>query len=70
MSHSSIATLVKMANQIGQFFSAQKNGDQIADAANHLRANIADYVARGGKGLNPTALEAVKRISPQIAAAK
>jgi formate dehydrogenase subunit delta len=78
MSHSSIATLVKMANQIGQFYSAQKNSDQIADAANHfkrfwaprMRANIADYVARGGKSLNPTALEAVKRISPQIAAAE
>ena len=78
MSHSSIATLVKMANQVGQFFSAQKNGDQIADAANHfkrfwaprMRANIVDYVARGGKDLNPTALGAVKRISPQNAAAE
>ena len=78
MLHSSIATLVKMANQIGQFFSAQHNSDQIAEAADHfkrfwaprMRANIADYVARGGKDLNPTALGAVKRISPQTAAAE
>jgi formate dehydrogenase subunit delta len=78
MSHSSIDTLVKMANQIGQFFSVQKSGDQISDAADHfkrfwaprMRASIADYVARGGKDLNPTALGAVKRISSQNAAAE
>ncbi len=78
MSHRSIDTLVKMANQIGQFFSGQKSRDQIADAADHLkrfwaprmRANIVDYVARGGEDLNPTALGAVKRISPQNAAAE
>jgi len=78
MSHSSIDTLVKMANQIGQFFSAQRSGDQIADAADHLkrfwpsrmRARIVDYVARGGSGLNATALGAVKRLSPQNAAAE
>jgi formate dehydrogenase subunit delta len=78
MSHRSIDTLVKMANQIGQFFSAQKNCDQIAEAADHLarfwaprmRENIADYVARGGKGLNPTALGAVRRISSSNAAAE
>ncbi len=78
MSHSSIDTLVKMANQIGQFFSAQKNSDQVAGAAEHLkqfwaprmRAAIADYVARGGKDLNPTALGAVRRISSQNAPAE
>ena len=78
MSHSSIDTLVKMANQIGQFFSVQRSRDQIADAADHLRrfwpprmrARIVDYVAMGGKDLNPTALGAVKRISPQNAVAE
>ena len=78
MSHRSIDTLVKMANQIGQFFSVQRSRDQIADAADHLRrfwpprmrARIVDYVAMGGKDLNPTALGAVKRISPQNAAAE
>jgi formate dehydrogenase subunit delta len=78
MSHSSTDTLVKMANQIGQFFSVQKSGDQIAETADHLkrfwaprmRARIADYVARGGKGLNPTALGAVQRITSQTAAAE
>jgi formate dehydrogenase subunit delta len=71
MSHDTLDTLVKMANQIGQFFSAQKHQDQAAGAAEHLRkfwdprmrASIVDYVAKGGEGLNPTALEAVKRIS-------
>jgi len=78
MSHSSIDTLVKMANQICQFFSAQKSGDQIAAAterltrfwAPRLRASIADSVARGGEDLNPTALGAVERISSQNAAAE
>jgi len=78
MSHRSIDTLVKMANQIGQFFSVQKNCDQIAEAANYLerfwaprmRENIADYVARGGRDLNPTALGAVRRISSLNAAAE
>jgi formate dehydrogenase subunit delta len=78
MSHSSVDTLVKMANQIGQFFSAQKHCDQVAAAADHLkrfwaprmRASIVDYVAMGGKDLNPTALVAVKRISSQNAAAE
>ena len=78
MSNSSIDTLVKMANQIGQFFSAQKSGDQIAGAADHLerfwdprmRANIVDYVAKGGNGLNPTALAAVRRIAPEHVIAK
>lgn len=73
MSNSTIDTLVKMANQIGQFFSVQRSGDQIAGAADHLerfwdprmRANIVDYVAKGGNGLNPTALAAVRRISGQ-----
>jgi formate dehydrogenase subunit delta len=73
MSHSSTDTLVKMANQIGQFFAAQKSGDRAAGVADHLkrfwdprmRESIVDYVAKGGDGLNPTALEAVKRISQQ-----
>ena len=71
MSHNTVDTLVKMANQIGQFFSAQKTGDQAASAADHLRkfwdprmrAGIIDYVAQGGQGLNPVALEAVKRLT-------
>jgi formate dehydrogenase subunit delta len=78
MSDSSIDTLVKMANQIGQFFSAQKSGDEIAEAADHLkrfwgpgmRTRIVDYVARGGNGLNPTALAAVRRIAPEDVIAK
>ncbi len=73
MSHSSVDTLVKMANQIGQFFAAQRSINQAAGAADHLerfwdprmRAKIVDHVAKGGDGLNPTALEAVKRISQQ-----
>ena len=71
MSHNTVDTLVKMANQIGQFFSAQKHQDQAGGAADHLRKfwdprmrlSIVDYVAKGGNGLNPVALEAVKRIS-------
>ncbi|HMK89779.1 MAG TPA: formate dehydrogenase subunit delta [Methylocystis sp.] len=69
-SHSTVDTLVKMANQIGDFFNAQR-GDQVAGVAEHItkfwdprmRAGIIDYVRQGGEGLSPLALEAVKRIA-------
>jgi len=70
-SHSTTDTLVKMANQIGDFFSAQRSIDQAAGAAEHLkkfwdprmRTKIIEHLAHGGEGLNPTALEAVKRLA-------
>ena len=70
MSHNSVDKLVKMANQIASFFSAQKSGDPVAGMVEHLmkfweprmRAAIIEHVAHGGAGLDPFALEAVKRL--------
>jgi len=71
MSHSSVDKLVQMANQIAKFFSAQKV-ESAADMADHLlkfwtprmRATIVDHVDQGGAGLDPIAVEAVKRLAP------
>ncbi len=70
MSHNSVDKLVKMANQIASFFCAQKSGDPVAGMAEHLtkfweprmRAEIIDHVAHGGAGLEPFAIEAIKRL--------
>ncbi len=61
MSHNKVDKLVKMANQIGTFFAAQKNIDQAALTAEHLskfwdprmRDTIIDHVAHGGAVSRP-----------------
>ncbi|BDV33376.1 hypothetical protein SS37A_09050 [Methylocystis iwaonis] len=67
MSHDSVEKLVKMANQIGSFFGAQKIGAAAGMAehlrkfwAPHMRATISEHVSHGGAGLEPIAIEAVK----------
>lgn len=67
MSHDSVEKLVKMANQIGAFFGAQKIGAAAGMAehlrkfwAPHMRATISEHVSHGGAGLEPIAIEAVK----------
>jgi formate dehydrogenase subunit delta len=70
MSASSSETLVRMANQIADFFKIQPEADAVAGAANHIRmfwdprmrAKIAEHLAHGGEGLNPIALKAVQRV--------
>lgn len=67
--------LVMMANQIGKFFAAQKNADQPAMVADHIRKfwdprmrrQIAAHVAAGGAGLEPMVLEALKQLPPVTA---
>lgn len=71
MSHNPVDKLVKMANQIGKFFIAQRAHESAASMADHLkkfwdptmREKIIDHVAHGGAGLDPIAIEAVKRLS-------
>jgi formate dehydrogenase subunit delta len=71
MSHNSVDKLVKMANQIGKFFSAQKHSDAAAGTAEHLkkfwdprmRTAITDHVNQGGGGLDPVPLAAVKSLA-------
>jgi formate dehydrogenase subunit delta len=71
MSHSSAEKLVKMANQIGQFFAAQRHSDAVKGTAEHLRKfwdprmreKIIAHVTHGGAGLDPIPLEAVKTLA-------
>ncbi len=67
MSHDSVEKLVKMANQIGAFFGAQKIGAAAGMAehlrkfwAPHMRESISEHVKHGGAGLEPIAIEAIK----------
>lgn len=67
MSHDSVEKLVKMANQIGSFFGAQKIGAASGMAehlrkfwAPHMRESICEHVKHGGAGLEPIAIEAIK----------
>ena len=63
--------LVRMANQIGQFFKSQPHDEALAGIADHLRSfwtpkmrrQIADHAAAGGAGLDPLTLEAVRRLA-------
>lgn len=63
--------LVRMANQIAAFFKAQGSSAP-AEVADHLekfwdprmRRGILAHVASGGEGLDPVALEAVRRLPP------
>ncbi len=60
-----------MANQIAGFFAAYPRPQAVEGVANHLqrfwekrmRQQLADYIAKGGVGLDELVLEAVKRQS-------
>ena len=62
--------MVTMANQIATFFKTQPGEDQAERIAGHLsdfwdprmRAQLQDFVAAGGEGLDPLVLEAARRI--------
>lgn len=66
--------LVMMANQIGKFFAAQKNADQPALVADHIRKfwdprmrrQILAHAAAGGAGLDPLVLEALKQVPAPV----
>ena len=67
-------TLVRMANQIADFFKAQPEEDALAGAADHIRrfwdprmrAKMAEHLAAGGQGLNPLARAAVERVCTPV----
>ncbi len=64
------AKLVRMANQIADFFATQPGTTQAADVAAHLKAfweprmleALFAHVDAGGDGLSPLALEAATRL--------
>jgi formate dehydrogenase subunit delta len=63
-------TLVRMANQIADFFKALPQEEALAGASNHIRmfwdprmrAKMAKHLAAGGEGLNPLARAAVEKV--------
>lgn len=79
MSHNAVDKLVKMANQIGKFFVGQKHPEGVASMTEHLqkfwdpsmRSAIIDHVDNhSGEGLDPIAVEAVKRLRHPAGAAE
>jgi formate dehydrogenase subunit delta len=66
--------MVHNANQIALFFASYPHDEAVEGVANHLRLywvprmrrQIIDYVAAGGEGLNPLAIEAVKRLPAPV----
>jgi formate dehydrogenase subunit delta len=67
---SSPGRLVMMANQIGQFFVPQREGDPVAAIADRprkfwdprMRAAIVAHLAAGGAGLDGPVREAIGRL--------
>ncbi len=64
--------LVMMANQIADFFDAQGAAGSAASIADHLRkfwdpgmrAEILAHASRGGEGLKPSVVAALKLLEP------
>ncbi|RJL18555.1 formate dehydrogenase subunit delta [Paracoccus siganidrum] len=62
--------MVMMANQIATFFNTQPGDKAAENVAAHLRdfweprmrAQLKEYVAAGGAGLNPTVAEAARQL--------
>jgi formate dehydrogenase subunit delta len=76
MSSAKIAKLVRMANQIGDYFRTLPEPEATTGAVDHLRrfwtpkmcSEIVAFAESGGVGLNPVAARAVaelKNIPPQ-----
>ncbi|MBS0532859.1 MAG: formate dehydrogenase subunit delta [Proteobacteria bacterium] len=67
--------LVYMANQIGKFFATQKQGGDVDGVATHIRkfwdprmrAAIFAHLDAGGAGLDPLALQALRKLKAEAA---
>jgi formate dehydrogenase subunit delta len=63
-------TLVRMANQIADFFKIQPADKAVEGTADHIRkfwdprmrAMMTQHLAHGGAGLNPIALQAAQQV--------
>ena len=63
--------LVRMANQIGDYFKVYPEEQALKEISGHItsfwdprmRKTLADIVARGGTGLQPIVLKAVKGLA-------
>jgi formate dehydrogenase subunit delta len=75
VSGAKIDKLVRMANQIGEFYSAMPEMEGVEGVASHLRlywtpkmiSEIVSFDEQGGSGLNPTAKRAVDSLKPAAA---
>lgn len=64
------ADIVRMANQIVDFFAAYPHETAVRETATHIRSfwdprmrtELFEIVARGGEGLKPIALEAARAL--------
>jgi formate dehydrogenase subunit delta len=70
--------MLRMANQIADFFKGYPREDAVKEAATHLnnywdprmRKHFFDYLARGGEGLDPLIIEAAAQVrKPKMDAA-
>jgi formate dehydrogenase subunit delta len=63
------STLVRMANQIADFFQAYPHDEAVRETANHIekfwdprmRRQLREYMDGGGTGLGPLATQAAER---------
>lgn len=68
--HDQTAKLVRMANQIGDFFESQAEALRVSGIADHIaqfwdktmRRDIYAHVAAGGADLHPQVIEAIRRV--------
>ena len=70
--------MLRMANQIADFFRGYPHEDAVKEAATHLnnywdprmRKHFFDYLAKGGEGLDPLIIEAAAQVrKPKVDAA-
>ncbi len=70
--------MLRMANQIADFFRSYPHDDAVKEAATHLnnywdprmRKHFFDYLAKGGEGLDPIIVEAAAQVrKPKMDAA-
>lgn len=74
---SDVRELVRMANQIADFFAGYPEGEAVAGIADHIRdfwtpdmrEKMAAHIAGGEEGLKPLALKALNSMEPAKAQA-
>lgn len=68
--------IVRMANQISDFFKAYPEAVAVKETANHIRSfwdprmrrELFDLLERGGEGLSPSVLAAAKALAEEARA--
>lgn len=73
--HDNMSTLVRMANDISNFFRSQGEERAIAGIANHVRLfweprmkkQIFEHLDKGGEGLKPLTLKALQKLKTDMA---